>query len=58
MKPLELDYGTGKMSVELPDSSVVVRYGDTYEDPPKADPAAVTRAAKRPVSRPVVMFNP
>lgn len=45
MKSVDLDYGTGKMSVELPDSSVVVRYGHTYADPPSVDPVAATRAA-------------
>ncbi len=45
MKPVDLDYGTRKMSVELPDSAVVVRYGETYEDPPPVDPVAATRAA-------------
>lgn len=45
MKSIELDYGSAKISVELPDSSVVVRYGDTYEDPPQVDPVAATRAA-------------
>ena len=45
MKQVELDYGTTKMSVELPDTSVVVRYGETYIDPPNVDPIAVTRAA-------------
>jgi nickel-dependent lactate racemase len=45
MKPVDLDYGTRKMAVELPDSAVVVRYGETYQDPPKVDPVAATRTA-------------
>ncbi len=45
MKSIDLDYGTRKMSVELPDSSVVVRYGEAYVDPPTVDPVAATRAA-------------
>ncbi len=45
MKSVELDYGISKMPVELPDTSVVVRYGETYRDPPKIDPVAATRAA-------------
>ncbi len=45
MKSVDLDYGTRKMSVELPDSSVIVRYGETYEDPSKVDPVVATRAA-------------
>ncbi len=32
-----LDYGDGKMSVELPNSATVVRYGQTYVDPPEVD---------------------
>jgi nickel-dependent lactate racemase len=45
MKQVELDYGTSKMPVDLPDTSVVVRYGETYVDPDKVDPVSVTRAA-------------
>jgi hypothetical protein len=45
MKTLDLDHGTRKMSVDLPDSSIVVRYGETYVDPPTVDPVAATRAA-------------
>ncbi len=45
MKPVDLDYGTTRLSVELPDSAVVVRYGDTYVDPPGVDPVETTRAA-------------
>lgn len=45
MKHVDLDYGTTKMSVELPDSAKVVRYGETYTDPLGVDPIAATRAA-------------
>ena len=45
MKPVDLDYGTTRMSIELPDSAVVVRYGDTYLDPPGVDPVETTRSA-------------
>lgn len=45
MQTVELDYGLGKMSLELPDSAVVVRYGKTYQDPPSVDSVARTRAA-------------
>lgn len=45
MKPVDLDYGTTKMSVDLPDSAVVVRYGETYVDPPAVDPVVATREA-------------
>ena len=45
MRSIELDYGTKRMPVELPDSAVVVRYGKTYADPPSVDPVAATRAA-------------
>ena len=45
MKTVELDYGVHKMPVELPDSSVVVRYGETYTDPPTVDPVVATRRA-------------
>jgi hypothetical protein len=32
MKNVSLDYGDGSMRVELPDSSVIVRYGETYTE--------------------------
>ncbi|HSV93895.1 MAG TPA: lactate racemase domain-containing protein [Desulfobacterales bacterium] len=40
-----LDYGDGKMAVDLPDSATLVRYGQTYTDPPEVDPVAATRSA-------------
>jgi len=45
LKAVDLDYGTTSMAVELPDSAVVVRYGETYIDPPSVDPEITTRAA-------------
>ena len=45
MQEVLLDYGDGKMRVELPDSAVVVRYGETYTDPPEVDPVEATRKA-------------
>ncbi|RYH06168.1 lactate racemase domain-containing protein [Tropicimonas sp. IMCC6043] len=45
MQDVLLDYGDTKMPVELPDSATIVRYGQTYTDPPKVDPTAATRAA-------------
>lgn len=45
MKDVLLDYGDSRMRVELPDSSVVVRYGETYTDPPEVDPREATRKA-------------
>ena len=33
------------MSVELPDSAIVVRYGKTYEDPPIVDAVLAVRTA-------------
>jgi lactate racemase len=48
-----LDYGDGKMAVDLPDSATVVRYGQTYTDPPEVDPvAAVRRALEKPLGFP------
>ncbi len=41
-----LDYGQTKMRAEVPDSAVIVRYGETYTDPdPLGDPVDLTRAA-------------
>ncbi|MCL1999893.1 MAG: lactate racemase domain-containing protein [Planctomycetes bacterium] len=46
MQEVLLDYGDGKMRVELPDSAVVVRYGKTYRDPdPLGDSLELTRRA-------------
>ncbi len=45
MQEVLLDYGDGKMRVELPDSAVVVRYGRTYTDPPAVDVAGAVRQA-------------
>jgi nickel-dependent lactate racemase len=48
-----LDYGDGKMSVELPDSATVVRYGQTYVDPPEVDAhSAVQHALEHPLGFP------
>ena len=46
MKAIELDYGTNKMPLEVPDSAVVVRYGETYSDRPSVDPVAATCVAR------------
>ncbi len=45
MKEVILDYGDGTMPVALPDSATVVKYGETYNDPPEIDPWEATRAA-------------
>lgn len=45
MQDVLLDYGDTKMRVELPDTATVVRFGQTYVDPPKCDPVAATRQA-------------
>ena len=45
MQEIYLDYGLSKLSVELPDSAIVVRYGHTYQDPPIIDPVIATKKA-------------
>ena len=45
MQEALLDYGDTHMRVALPDSAVVVRYGQTYQDPPEVDPYEATRKA-------------
>ena len=46
MRDVLLDYGQGKLRVEVPDSTVIVRYGETYTDPePLGEPADLTRKA-------------
>ena len=45
MKEVMLDYGDTHMRVELPETAVIVRYGETYMDPPEVDPREATRRA-------------
>lgn len=46
MQRVELEYGTGHVEVELPDSAVVVRVGEAHVEPtPLADPVDATRRA-------------
>ncbi len=53
MQDVLLDYGDGKLKVELPDSATVVRYGKTYQDLPGVDPVAATkRALQNPLGFP------
>ena len=47
MKDILLDYGDTHMNVSLPDSAIVVRYGQTYIDPPKVDNYEETKKALR-----------
>jgi len=52
MKRVDLDYGDTRMPVELPDSATVVRYKETYHDPPTVDPH---QAAREALANPVGM---
>lgn len=53
MKRVALDYGDTKMEVELPDSATVVRYKETYDDPPAVDSReAVQKALAAPLGMP------
>ncbi|MBC8449798.1 MAG: DUF2088 domain-containing protein [Chloroflexi bacterium] len=45
MPEILLDYGDGLMPVRVPDGATVVRYGETYVDPPEVDPWEATRQA-------------
>ena len=46
MKNVAIEYGDTLMQIEVPDSAVVPRFGETYFDPPAAeDPAAEIRKA-------------
>ncbi len=45
MKEALLDYGDGKMRVELPDSAYVFHLSELDADPPAVDPAAAVRKA-------------
>jgi nickel-dependent lactate racemase len=53
MQEVLLDYGDSRLRVEMPDSATVVRYGQTYTDPPQVDPAeAVRKALQQPLGFP------
>jgi nickel-dependent lactate racemase len=46
MRRVQLEYGTGHVDVDLPDSAVVVRAGEAHrEPPPLEDPVEATRSA-------------
>ncbi len=45
MQEVFLDYGDGVMPINVPESATVVRYGETFTDPPEVDPFAATRHA-------------
>jgi len=50
---LDLNYGLSKLSIELPNSAIIVRYGKTYQDPPQIDPVKATQLAlKKPIGIP------
>ncbi|WP_319524174.1 lactate racemase domain-containing protein [uncultured Desulfosarcina sp.] len=53
MKEIHLDYGDGKMGIELPDSATIFSLGQLDNDPPEVDPAeAVRRALAEPLGFP------
>lgn len=45
MKEVLLEYGDDHMAAAVPDDALVVRYGETYTDPPTVDAAEATRQA-------------
>lgn len=45
MKSIRLEYGDDFMDVEVPESASVIRYGDSYFEPPEVDPYEATRKA-------------
>lgn len=53
MQEVVLDYGDQLMPAKLPDTALVARYGETWQDPPRVDPWATTRQAlEDPVGMP------
>ena len=49
MQAVDMDFGDGSLSVELPETATIVEYGKTYTDPEGIDPhAAVHRALAKP----------
>jgi len=53
MTDVHLDYGDERMLVQVPDSSTIVRFGETYTDPPEIDPWQATRdALENPLGMP------
>jgi len=45
MKEVLITYGDGYMPAELPDTATIIRYKETYQDPPAVDPVEATRKA-------------
>lgn len=45
MTSVYLDYGETQVPIQFPNNSVLVRYGETYQDPPEIDPFEATRKA-------------
>ena len=53
MQEVLIDYGDGKLRIDLPDSAQVVRYGETYTDPPAIDNQEATiKALENPLDGP------
>lgn len=45
MKQVHVDYGDMLIPIEVSDTARVIRYGETYKDPPAIDNFAATREA-------------
>lgn len=45
MKSTAIEYGDGKMEVEVPDSATILTWDDLRQDPPAVDPYQATRQA-------------
>ncbi|NLE77023.1 MAG: DUF2088 domain-containing protein [Chloroflexi bacterium] len=55
MKEVLVEYGDGMMPIQVPDHAQVIRYGETYRDPPAVDPVEATRKAlERPLGLPPI----
>ena len=53
MQEILLDYGDTYMPIELPDTADVVRYNQTYTDPPEVDAyEAIKTALENPIGFP------
>ena len=55
MSEVLLEYGDGKMPIEVPGHALVVQPGKTYQDPPAVNPCQATREAlKKPLGLPPI----
>src|SRR5579864_217497 len=55
MRDVKIEYGDAHMAISVPDDALIVRHGETYQDPPAVDAVAAARQAlARPLGLPPI----